>query len=109
MSPSVVHFTVGGVVYELEVEDYTQGDPGSYWEPPESGEVELADKVTFDGGTLSLEQLIRRIATERDISVEDAATVLFQSAYEQEEQHRRNLSDDVEEYEACTMPREESD
>ena len=97
MSHRVVHFTVDDVVYELEVEDFTRGDPGSYWEPPESGEVELADEVTFDGGTISLEQLIRRIALARDISTEEAATILFQSAYEQEEERQRNLADDVEE------------
>lgn len=94
-----VHITVGGVAYDLEIDDFTRGTSGSYFDPPESGEVEIADEVTFDGGTITLEQLIALVAAERGISLEQAASIVFDTAYEQAERYYDDLCDDVAENE----------
>ena len=92
---NTVRFTVDGVVYELEVESFTRGSHGSHFDPPEPGEVELADEVAFDGGTITLTQLIERIAASRIVPLEVAAQILFEEAYEQTERYQDDMSDDV--------------
>lgn len=96
---SSVHITVGGVAYELEVTAFSRGGSWSHMDPPEPGEIELADEATFEGGEIKLEELIELIAKDRVVPLEIAAQILFDAAYEQEEKRRDDLLADVEEYE----------
>jgi hypothetical protein len=73
-----------GETYSLAARSFAPGTHGSYWEPPESGEVELEERVTrvSDGRQLTIDELSHLLAEVEGVDADEACATIHDMAFE---------------------------
>lgn len=82
-----VTLTVGDREYEFGIEGYTRGHPGSYWDPPEPGEIEISNIVAVDEEVITFETAALDYAIANSLTVEKAESAIYDKLLEEVEQY----------------------